>query len=150
MKTKLLTLTKNFSLLTLILLAGCGGSGGYGGGGGMSSLCPGGIIASATLAAPQGVSAVASTTTKREITVSWSAVMGATSYNLYMASASGVTKSNWCTLSGGMQHTGVTSPFVHTGLTSGVTYYFVVTAVNVVNGIAYEGPDSAQVQATAM
>lgn len=64
------------------------------------------------------------------VMLSWSASSGATSYNLYMASQSGVTKTNYNTLTEGMQHVGVTSPYTHTGLTNGKTYYFAVTAVN--------------------
>ncbi len=78
-----------------------------------------------------------------QATLSWDAVAGAT-YNLYMASASGVTKSNYSTLADGMRHVGVTSPYTHTGLTNGAPYYYVVTEVN-----AYgESIESSQVTAT--
>jgi len=43
-----------------------------------------------------------------------------------------------------MKHTEVTSPFIHTGLANGKTYYFVVTAVNA----AGESSESNQVSAT--
>lgn len=78
-------------------------------------------------AAPTGIAAVSGNT---QATISWSPVSGATSYNLYMASVAGVTKSNYATQTGGMRHAGVTSPYVHTGLTNDTTYYFVMAAVN--------------------
>lgn len=90
--------------------------------------------ADAPPAAPTGVAAVAGNT---QATISWNPVSGATSYNLFMASVAGVTKSNYASLTGGMKHTGVTSPYVHTGLTNGTTYYFVVTALNA-NGESVE------------
>ena len=80
------------------------------------------------------------------VTVSWNQILGAASYNLYMAAATGVTKDNYQTLPGGMKHAGVTSPFVHPGLTNNQTYYFVITAV--AGGV--EGPNSAEVPATPM
>jgi hypothetical protein len=61
-----------------------------------------------------------------------------------MASVTGVTKSNYSSLTDGMQHTGVTSPYTHTGLTNDTAYYFVVTAVN----SSGEGSESVQVSAT--
>jgi len=64
-----------------------------------------------------------------QVIVNWTAVSGAT-YNLYMSSQSGVTKGNYGSLTNGMKHTNVTTPFVHTGLANGTTYYFVVTAEN--------------------
>lgn len=99
-------------------------------------------VASGTTApsAPTGVSATAG---NGQVTISWSDVTGATSYNLYMASQSGVTKSNYSSKTGGMAHTGVTSPYTLTGLTNGTTYYFVATAVN----SAGESSESSEVSA---
>ncbi len=54
--------------------------------------------------------------------VTWSAVTGATSYNLYWATASGVTTSSSVI-------TGVTSTYTHSSLTGGTTYYYRVAAV---------------------
>ena len=93
--------------------------------------------------APTGFSATAG---NGQVTIRWDAVAGTTSYNLYMASATGVTKSNYLSLSNGMQHVGVTSPYTHSSLTNGITYYFVVTAVNA-NG---ESGESGQVSATPL
>lgn len=70
---------------------------------------------------PSGVSALAGV---QQVTVSWSVVGGASSYNIYYGTSPGVTKSN------GTKITGVTSPYVHTGLTGGTAYYCIVTAVN--------------------
>lgn len=60
----------------------------------------------------------------KQITVSWSAAAGATSYNLYWSTTPGVSKAS------GTKKAGVTSPYVHTGLSAGATYYYVITAVN--------------------
>ena len=86
-------------------------------------------------AAPASVTAVAG---NAQAIVSWAAVSGATSYNLYWSKTSGVTRTN------GTKITGVTSPRVVTGLTNGTPYYFIVTAVN----IAGESAASVQVSAT--
>ncbi|MBI1766863.1 MAG: CHAP domain-containing protein [Bacteroidetes bacterium] len=59
---------------------------------------------------PIGVSALGE---NGQVTISWNPVSGATSYNLYMASVSGVTSTNYGTLADGMKHVGVTSPFIH-------------------------------------
>jgi len=72
---------------------------------------------------------VTATPSDGQVIVNWTAVSGAT-YNLYMSSQSGVTKGNYGSLTNGMKHTNVTTPFVHTGLANGTTYYFVVTAEN--------------------
>jgi hypothetical protein len=64
------------------------------------------------------------------VIVQWEEVMGADGYNVYMASVPGVTKYNYAALPDGMKHSNVTSPFVHTGLSNGTFYYFVVTAFN--------------------
>jgi hypothetical protein len=90
--------------------------------------------AAAAPAAPTGVTATAAAT---QVTLTWSAVPPATSYNVYWSTTAGVTKGT------GTKFTGVTSPFMHTSLTNGTTYYYVVTAVNA-NG---ESLDSLQVSA---
>ncbi len=91
-----------------LLLSACGGGGGGGGG---SPL-------------PTAPAVVRATADDQAIAISWTPVNGATSYNVYMATTSGVNKTN------GTKHTAVSTPFVKTGLTNGTTYYFVVTAVN--------------------
>lgn len=58
-----------------------------------------------------------------QATVSWTAITGATSYNVYYGTASGVTAAN------GTKVTNATSGSTITGLTPNATYYFVVTAV---------------------
>jgi hypothetical protein len=104
-----------------------------------------GIIAEADLplipAVPTGITATAGDGT---VTITWDAVPNATSYNLYMASQGGVTKSNYSSLPDAMKHSEVSSPFTHTCLTNGTTYYFVVTAVN----SAGESTESAEVSTT--
>jgi len=72
------------------------------------------------------------------VSISWSSVSGATSYNIYWSTTSGVTKTT------GTKITGGTSPYAHTGLTNGTTYYYVVTAVNSYG----ESSESSQVSAT--
>jgi fibronectin type 3 domain-containing protein len=84
--------------------------------------------------APTGVSATAG---NGQVTVSWSAITGATSYNLYFGTSTGVTKTN------GTKIAGVTSPYTHTGRTNGTTYFYVVTAVNA----GSESAESAEVSA---
>jgi fibronectin type 3 domain-containing protein len=71
--------------------------------------------------APTGVTAAAG---DRQATVSWTAVAGATSYNIYFSTSSGVTKTT------GTKIANVSNPQTVTGLTNGITYYFVVTAVD--------------------
>lgn len=73
-----------------------------------------------------------------QVTISWNAVSGATSYNLYYSTTAGVTTVN------GTKIANVTSPYVQTGLLTNTTYYYVLTAVNAVG----ESPPSAQFQAT--
>lgn len=85
-------------------------------------------------AAPTGVTAVGGT---NQVTLSWTAVMGADSYNVYWSTTAGVTSAT------GTKISGATSPFVHTGLAAGSAYFYVVTAVNRV------GESAASSQATA-
>jgi alpha-tubulin suppressor-like RCC1 family protein len=77
------------------------------------------------------------------ITVEWDVVSGATGYNLYEATASGVTRTSYPQLPGGTKRTSVPLPFVKSGLANGATYYFVVTAV----GPWGESGESAEVSA---
>ena len=72
------------------------------------------------------------------MSISWTSVSGATSYNIYWSTTSGVTKTT------GTKITGATSPYTHTGRTNGTTYYYVVTAVN---GYG-ESSESSQVSGT--
>jgi len=85
--------------------------------------------------APTGVTATAG---DGQVSISWSAVSGATSYNIYWSTTSGVTKTN------GTKITDATRLYSHTGLTNGTTYYYIVTAVN----SSGESVESAQVSAT--
>lgn len=85
--------------------------------------------------APTGVTATAG---NGQVAISWTAVTGATSYNIYWSITSGVTKTS------GTKITGATSPYSHTGRTNGTTYYYIATAVN----SSGESAASAQVSAT--
>ena len=70
-------------------------------------------------------------------TISWSEAAGATSYNIYWSTSPGVSKTN------GTEITNTTSPYDHTGLSNGTTYYYVVTAVNAFD----ESVESSEVSA---
>jgi len=69
---------------------------------------------------PTGVSASAG---NAQVSVSWGAVSGATSYNLYRSTTAGGEGTT-------PYKTNVTSPSVDTGLTNGTTYFYKVAAVN--------------------
>ncbi len=78
------------------------------------------------------------------VVVSWGDVTGATSYNLYFASAPGVTKDNYLTLPDGVRYVNVASPYAVGSLTNGQTYYVRTTACN----DAMESDVSAEASAT--
>ncbi|MEN9776115.1 MAG: hypothetical protein RL322_3185 [Pseudomonadota bacterium] len=72
-------------------------------------------------AAPETVSATPGDT---QVTIDWRDVPGATSYRIYWSNAAGVTPASGTVISN------ATAPFIHTGLTNGLPYYYVITAVN--------------------
>ena len=71
--------------------------------------------------APVNVAAIAGNS---QVTVTWDAVPGATSYNIYWSTTTGVTKAT------GPKISNATSPYIHIDRSNGTTYYYVVTAVN--------------------
>ena len=70
--------------------------------------------------APSGLVATAGNATS---TISWAAVPGSSSYNIYWSNAVGVATSSSVI-------SGVNSAYTHNGLTNGLTYYYKVAAVN--------------------
>lgn len=86
-------------------------------------------------APPTGVTAAGGT---NQATVTWSTVTGATSYNIYWSTTSGVTTAT------GTKLANATSPAVQAGLDAGTTYYYIVTAVNAT------GESAASSQVAAM
>lgn len=89
-------------------------------------------------AAPTGVTATGGA---KRVSLDWNAVTGATAYNLYWSSTTGVTTSTGTKISGIAN-----PPTVHSALTEGATYFYVVAATN----SAGESAASAQVKATAL
>ena len=74
--------------------------------------------------AAAGVPTISATTAgNAQVTVTWAAVTGATSYNIYYATGTTVDKT-------GTKVTGATSPAVVASLTNGTQYAFAVSAVN--------------------
>ncbi len=61
---------------------------------------------------------------EKPVTLAWENVPGATAYNLYWRNKAGVTKQN------GKKISNVKNPYTITGWKKGMTYYFVITAVN--------------------
>jgi len=74
------------------------------------------------LAAPTGITAAAG---DGKVTINWNASAGATFYNIYWSTSSGVT-----TASGTKISNIATPPYQHTNRTNGTTYYYVITAVS--------------------
>jgi len=94
-----------------------------------------------TPSAPTGVKAVAG---DRQAVISWDAFGGVAAaitpitYNIYWSLSANVSSAS------GTKIKGVTSPYTHSGLVQGNTYYYVVTAENAFG----ESDDSAKVSAT--
>ena len=72
-----------------------------------------------------------------QITITWTTVAGADSYNIYYDTSPGVTKTS-------NKISDVTAPYTHTGLINGTVYYYIVTAVNT----AGESDPSSEISAT--
>ncbi len=87
---------------------------------------------------PAAPSLTSATAGDAKVTLAWGAVAGATSYNVYRGTASGVTKIS------GTKSAGVTSPYDVTGLTNGTPYFFIVTA----QGAGGESAESNERSAT--
>ena len=97
------------------------------------------VVSSEVSAVPTGApTAVTAAPGSGQATINWSAVTGATSYNIYHSTTSPVSKAT------GTKVDDVTSPSVITPLTNGTKYYFVVTAVN----SSGESENSTEVSAT--
>ncbi len=89
-------------------------------------------------AVPLAPTSVTATAAKRKITLAWTASAGATKYRVKRSTTTG---GPYTTVA-----TNVTATtFTNIGLTSGVRYYYVVSASNA----SGEGPDSAQVTSVA-
>ena len=113
-----------FILFLSILSSACGGGGGGQGAGSGGDLPP---------SSPENIQVTPGNT---KTTVSWNNVSGAISYNLYWNTTGSTTLYDH-------QITGVTSPYVHTGLSNSTTYYYSLTAVNSTG----ESASSSQVSA---
>lgn len=72
-----------------------------------------------------------------QVILTWDRVIGATSYNLYVAYDPAVSRDNFHSLLGGQQFTGVSSPFTLNGLTNRI-YFFAISTVEGTD----EGPSS--------
>ena len=59
-----------------------------------------------------------------QVTIAWTAVPGATSYNIYWSTTTGVAPANGTRIAGV-----TTASYTHAPLNNGTTYYYVVTAV---------------------
>lgn len=86
------------------------------------------LITRVTLAAPQNLATAAG---DEQVTISWSPVDNASSYNLYYAAQSldGLVPDNYPTVAG-VKLENISSPHVQTGLTNDQRYFFVVTATS--------------------
>lgn len=84
---------------------------------------------------------------RASVYLEWDVVLGAASYNIYLAAEPGVTKDNYQSLDGGRRIGGITSsPAKVCDLSPDFNYHFVVTAVE--NG--NEGSESSEVSGTAV
>jgi hypothetical protein len=94
-------------------------------------------------AVPTAPKRVTATGGDSQATVTWRSVGNATSYNIYWSAATGATPTN------GTKISGVTTPYVHTGLAPAATYYYIVTAVNSAGESAASNEASAMTTASS-
>lgn len=136
-----------FTIYTLLTLVACGGSGGGGSGApttstatlssssSSSSLAANSSSSSltlssssaSTLAAPQNIAVIPA---NGSVTLTWNAVVGATSYNIYYASEPQILIRSIASFDDGTVLQNISSPRVINSLRNNETYYFVVTAVS--------------------
>ena len=102
------------------------------------------------IAAPARPNLLYANPTNANVTLSWDAVPGAASYNVYMANASGVTPTS-SGLPGFMAQTGITgTSFTHpSALVNGTTYYFILTSVDA-TGESTASPETPSTPSTAV
>jgi len=72
---------------------------------------------------PSAPAAVTATGGDGQVTINWSPVSGATSYNIYWDTSGSITTADSAIIS-------APSPYVHMNLTNGTTYHYAVTAIN--------------------
>jgi len=95
------------------------------------------VSASPLLPVPARPSGISASGGDGQVTISWAAASGATSYNIYWSDVAGVTPSN------GTRIPNAASGQTVTGLNNGTTYFFVVTAENAAGESALSSQKSA-------
>ena len=100
--------------------------------------CGGGGEDTAWIPPPAAPENVVSSNANSQAVLSWGKVNGATAYHIYWSTTAGVSKET------GTMIPKVSSPYTHTGLINGTTYYYVVTAANQYG----ESVESKEVSAT--
>jgi len=80
-------------------------------------------VCGGTIAQPSAPQNVIAASSDAQVNISWDAVAGVTSYNIYWQTSSGVT-----TLDNKIAN--ASSPYAHTSLSNDTTYCYIVTAVN--------------------
>ncbi len=88
---------------------------------------------------------VAATPGNGQVSLSWAPVNGALSYNIYWST----TEAN-ANKSSGINIAGVSNPYVHTGVTNGTPYYYIVTAVTGSGESAESSPVAQVVPGTSL
>jgi hypothetical protein len=117
-----------FLLALIVFAAGCGGGGS--GGGTPLPQNP------STISSPSSFMAIAG---NNSVTLTWSPVSGATSYNIYRSSSSPVTKITGTKIAAGI----ISTVYSDTTVTNGIQYFYVMTSIT--SGV--ESADSSEVSA---